>query len=424
MPSYAPVYFSRRTRRGISLKAGALRRRAVTAIPAAVRALATQTKKGPGRPSTGAMSGGSATRTTQGVSTQTGTGTRTVTSTRVKSTKALFKGTPARLQVKTADQMVRANTRTIKQVFQQMNEIDIGYGALGLSNSITVNQCPLHAYCLTTIDRPNADLGNTAPLFILERDSKFLPVSGLPVVFGNMTNPVTGGTADALSATGRLVLSSIMIKLLFWARTDRSTTYDIAIMRFKGNSQHLAPYLTPEEDVSITGLSADQLSERKAFWIDHMLRHMTVNPVALTKDSLSRMKKYYEVMYHKEITIDEHLNNDEDENDRHFEQINLPVNMVKNFNYSVNSRYDDNTNEARIDQAINTATNDIFDVNQYHKCNLHSNIWLIIKANNATTVSSAGNGGEVITENGNVPSPLRPSYDLSFECKYKTFSTQ
>jgi len=422
MSSYAPVYFSRRVRRGISLKQGSLRRRAGVAIPAAVRTMVTQTKKGPGRPSTGAMSGGSATRTAQGVSTQTGSGSATVTSTRVKSSKALVKGTPARLQVKSADQMVRANTRTIKQVFQIMNEIDSGHGALVLSNSITVNQCPLHAFCLTTIDRPNTDLGTAYPFHVMQRDSSFSQNNN-PVVFGNQTDPEIG-TATALAATGRLVMASARIKLLFWARTAKSTTYDISIIRFKGEAQHLAPYLTPEESTSIAGLSVDQLSERKAFWIDHMLRHMTVNPVALTKDGLSRMKKHYEVLYHKELTIDEHLNNDEDENDRHFESINLPVDMLKNFNYSVNSRYDDNTNEQRIDTPINTATNDLYDVKQYHKCSLKSNIWLIIKANNATTVSTAGGGGETITENGFLTAPAAPSYDISFECKYKTFSIQ
>jgi len=163
MSSYAPAYFSRRNRRGISLKAGALRRRAVTAIPTAVRALATQTKKGPGRPSTGAMSGGSASRTAQGVSTQTG-GLRTVTSTRVKTSKTQFKPTPQRLQVITADQMVRANTRTIKQVFQLMGELESGHGANTLVNNIGTDlQVPLHAYCLTTIDRPNTDLGTVYP---------------------------------------------------------------------------------------------------------------------------------------------------------------------------------------------------------------------------------------------------------------------
>jgi hypothetical protein len=385
--------------------------------------MVTQTTKGPGRPSTGAMSGGTATRTAQGVSTQTGSGSRTITSTRVRSSKALVNGTPARLQVKSADQMVRANTRTIKQVFQVMNEIDQGAGYIGLSNSITANQAPLHAFCLTTIDRPNTDLGTQYPWHAMQRDSSFVQAQSHPVVFGNQTDPEIG-TATALAATGRLVMSSARIKLLLWARTTKSTTYDISIIRFKGESQHLAPYLTPEESTSIAGLSVDQLSERKAFWIDHMLRHMTVNPVALSKDGLSRMKKHYEVLYHKEITIDEHLNNDEDENDRHFETINLPVNMVKNFNYSVNSRYDDNTNEQRIDQPINTLTNDLYDVKQYHKCSLKSNIWLIIKANNATTVSTAGGGGEVITENGLSPQPAIPSYDISFECKYKTFSIQ
>jgi hypothetical protein len=304
-----------------------------------------------------------------------------------------------------------------------MNELDLGYGAIGLNNTITGNQIPLNAFCLTTIDRPNTDLGNNYPMFVLQRDSQFLPITNLPVVFGNQTDPEVG-TATALAATGRLVMSAIRIKLLFWARTAKSTTYDISIIRFKGESQHIAPYLTPEESVAISGLSADQLSERKAFWIDHMLRNMTVNPVALTKDGLSRMKKHYEVLYHKELTIDEHLNNDEDENDRHFETINLPVNMLKNFNYAVNSRYDDNTNEERIDTAINTATNDIYDTKQYHKCSLKSNIWLIIKANNTQTSSVAGGGGEVITNDGFVLSPARPSYDISFECKYKTFSIQ
>jgi len=422
MSSYAPVYFSRRVRRGISLKAGALRRRAVTAVPTAVRALATQ-KKSPGRPSTGAMSGGSSVRSGSSVLTQTGSGSATVTSTRVKSSKTIVKGTPARLQVKSADQMVRANTRTIKQVFQGMNEIDQGFGFFTLQNSINGDQTPLHAYCLTTIDRPNTDLGDAYPWFILQRNSQFNKPTQIPVVFGNQTDPEIG-TATALAATGRLVMSSARIKLLLWARTAKSTTYDISIIRFKGEAQHLAPYLTPEENLSVAGLSNDQISERKAFWVDHMLRHMTVNPVALTKDGLSRMKKHYEVLYHKEITIDEHLNNDEDENDRHFETINLPVDMLKNFNYAVNSRYDDNTNEQRIDQAINTFTNDIYDVNQYHKCSLKSNIWLIIKANNATTSSLEGVGGEVITANGFQNAPAVPSYDLSFECKYKTFSIQ
>jgi len=420
--AYFGNYGPRRRKMGPGVRAFA-NRAAMLANAVATRTVGTQ-RSAPGRPR---KSLGGKTVTSSAASTQTsvsanGSGTRTITSSRVKKTRAQVKVTPARFTVKTASQMVRANTRTIKQVFQFMNEIDQGYGGLSLANSITANACPLHMYCLTTIDRPNTDLGNHYPLYVLQRDSRFTNIT-LPMVFGNQTDPEIG-TATALAATGRLVMASARIKMLFWARTDKSTTYDISIIRFKGESQHLAPYLTPEEDTDITGLSADQLSERKAFWIDHMLRHMSVNPVALTKDGLSRMKKYYEVLYHKEITIDEHLNNDEDENDRHFETINLPVNMLKNFNYSVNSRYDDQSNEQRIDQVINTNTNDIYDTKQYHKCSLKSNIWLLIKANNATTVSTAGNGGEVITETGDLVGPRRPTYDLSFECKYKTFSTQ
>jgi len=421
MSSYAPVYFSRRTRRGIFLKAGALRRRAVTAIPTAVRALATQTKKGPGRPSTGAMSGGSASRTAQGVSTQTG-GLRTLTSTRVKTSKTQFKPTPQRLQVITADQMVRANTRTIKQVFQQMGEIDDGYGACRLVNNIgTGLECPLEVYCLTTIDRPNTDLGTSNPRFVMKRDSSFASYTSQPVVFGNQTDPEIGFGSTALSATGRLVMASAMIKLLFWARPSKSTTYDVSIIRFKSHASHLQPYIGPEESLSLSGLTTDQLSERKAFWIDHLLRHMTVNPVALTKDGLSRMKKHYEVMYHKEVTVDER-SGDEEQNDHHYEQINLPINVLKNFNYSVNSRYDDNTDNARVDAPINTDTNDLYDVKQYHKCSFNSNIWLVIKANNTQTSNyTTGAGGEV--NPGALP-PDVPTYDISFECKYKTFSVQ
>jgi len=414
MSSYAPVYFSRRVRRGISLKAGALRRRAVTAIPTAVRAFSTQTKKGPGRPSTGTMSGGSATATAQGVSTQTG-GLRTVTSTRVKKSQTQFKPTPKRLQVITADQMVRANTRTIKQVFQFMNEIDQGYGANALVNNLgTALQVPLDAYCLTTIDRPNTDLGTQYPKFVLKRDTSFTNNQTLPVVFGNQTDP----SGDLLNA-GRLVMASAMIKLLFWARPSKSTTYDVSIIRFKSHASHLQPYIGPEENAVITSLTADQLSERKAFWIDHLLRHMTVNPVALTKDGLSRMKKHYEVMYHKEITIDER-SADEEQNDHHYEQINLPINVVKNFNFSVNSRYDDNSNNARIDEAINTSTNDIVDVNRYHKCSFNSNIWLIIKSNNTQTSNYSTNEGAEV--NPAQQAPDVPTYDISFECKYKTFA--
>jgi len=396
-------------------------RAAMLANAVTARDVATQRRSG--RPpvslySGPQMSGGSSTRTASGVQTQ--TGTRTITSDRVKKTKAQYKATPKRLQVKTADQMVRANTRTIKHVFQQMNEIDQGFGAFTLRNTVG-SSCPLRAFCLTTIDRPNTDLGDHYPAFYMTRDTTF-GKDNLPIVLGNMTNPITEGSGNAhLSATGRLVMASARINLLLWAREARSTTYDISVIRFKGNSQHLAPYLTPEESLSIAGLSSDQLSERKAFWIDHMLRHLTVNPVALTKDSLSRMRKYYEVLYHKEITIDE-KHGDEDENDRHFEQINLPINCVKNFNYAVNSRYDDNTDEARIDQPINTVDNDLYDVNQYHKCSLNANIWLIIKANNATTASAEGGGGEVTP----LPpfGPSIPTFDLSFECKYKTFTTQ
>jgi len=419
MSSYAMAFRPRRKMvpRGIRRFAN---RAAMLANAVTARDVATQRRAG--RPpktlySGPAMTGGSATRTSTGVSTQTG-GTRTITSDRVKKTKAIVKMTPKRLQVKTADQMVRANTRTIKQVFQNMNEIDLGYGAAFLSNAIAGNLCPLHAYCLTTIDRPNADIGDHYSWFRLNRDSQFGKVTSAPVVFGNQTDP-----SGDLALAGRLVMASARIKLLFWARAAKSTTYDISVIRFKGNSQHLVPYLTPEEDLSVSLLSTDQLSERKAFWIDHMLRHLTVNPVALTKDGLSRMRKHYEVLYHKEVTIDE-KHGDEDENDRHFEQINLPINCVKNFNYSVNSRYDDNTDEARIDQPINTVNNDIVDAKKYHKCSLSANVWLIIKANNATTSSAAGGGGEVITDSGFQLPPDVPTYDISFECTYKTFSTQ
>jgi len=417
MSSYAPAYFSRRTRRGISLKAGALRRRAVTALPTAVRTMVTQTSKGPGRPSTATMSGGSATRTAQGVSTQTG-GLRTVTSTRVKKSKTEFKPTPQRLQVITADQMVRANTRTIKQIYQQMAELEQGYGANGLYNNLDSsfymdNKVPLDAYCLTTIDRPNGDLGSHYPKFVLRRNSAFLRES-LPVVFGNQTEP----SGDLLNA-GRLVMASAMIKLLFWARPSKSTTYDVSVIRFKSHASHLQPFIGPEEELSVTALTTDQLSERKAFWIDHLLRHMTVNPVAISKDGLSRMKKHYEVMYHKEITIDER-SGDEEQNDHHYEQINLPINVLKNFNYSVNSRYDENTDNDRVDAPINTITNDIVDTKRYHKCSFNSNIWLIVKANNTQTGNYTTNQGAEVNPAQLLPDI--PSYDISFECKYKTFA--
>jgi len=398
-------------------------RAAMLANAVATRTVATTTRKA-GRPSTATMptlqqAAASA------VSAKTG-GLRTVTSTRVKSSKTEVKATPSRLRVITADQMVRANTRTIKQVYQFMNEIDQGYGINALYNVHAAvgnegnSQTPFHAYCLTTIDRPNTDLGTNYPQFVLQRDSSFTR-SVNPVVFGNQTDPETGIGSIALSATGRLVMASAMIKLLFWARPSKSTTYDVSIIRFKSHASHLQPYIGPEESLAISGLTTDQLSERKAFWIDHLLRHMTVNPVALSKDGLSRMKKHYEVMYHKEITIDER-SGDEEQNDHHYEQINLPINVLKNFNYSVNSRYDLNTANDRVDSAINTSTNDLYDVNQYHKCSFNSNIWLIIKANN--TVASAYNDAPGAEANPGELLPNVPSYDISFECKYKTFSVQ
>jgi len=404
-------------------------RAAMLVNAAATRTVGTQ-RSAPGRPRKslgGPTVVPTASRTSAAVSTKTG-GTRTITSDRVKQTRAIVKATPKRLQVKTADQMVRANTRTLKLVYQQMNEINDGYGANSLFNYYqeagangSLRNAPLHAYCLTTIDRPNSDLGTSFVRHEMTRDTTF--TQGGSIVLGNMGDPPTEASGNVhLAATGRLVMASARVKLLLWARTAKTTTYDISVIRFKGASQHLAPYLTPEESLSLSGLSSDQLSERKAFWIDHMLRHLTVNPVAITKDGLSRMRKHYEVLYHKEITIDE-KHGDEEENDRHFEQINLPVNCVKNFNYAVNSRYDENTDEARIDASLNTSVNDIFDVNMYHKCSLNANIWLIIRANNATTSTYNGSAGAEAGIAGQV-APEIPSYDISFECKYKTFTTQ
>jgi len=396
-------------------------RAAMLANAVATRTVGTTTRKA-GRPSTATMPTAKQ-AAASAVSAKTG-GLRTVTSTRVKSSKAQVKQTPARLRVISADQMVRANTRTIKQVFQQMGEIDDGFGANSLFNELQAGaipgQTPLHAICLTTIDRPNTDLGTHYPMFRLQRDSAFDRLA-LPVVFGNQTDPEIGLGSVALAATGRLVMASAMIKLLFWARPAKSTTYDVSIIRFKSHASHLQPYIGPEESLSLSGLTGDQLSERKAFWIDHFLRHVTVNPVALTKDGLSRMKKHYEVMYHKEVTIDER-SGDEEQNDHHYEQINLPINVLKNFNYSVNSRYDVNTDNQRVDEPINTSTNDLYDVKQYHKCSFNSNIWLIVKANN-TTVSTY-NGAPGAEANPGQFRPEIPSYDVSFECKYKTFSIQ
>jgi hypothetical protein len=142
-------------------------RAAMLANAVATRTVGTQ-RSAPGRPR---KSLGGKTVTSSAASTQTsvsanGSGTRTITSSRVKKTRAQVKVTPARFTVKTAAQMVRANTRVIKQAFQLMAEVSDGYGAVGLRNTITNNICPLHAYCLTTIDRPNTDLGNTYPLHI------------------------------------------------------------------------------------------------------------------------------------------------------------------------------------------------------------------------------------------------------------------
>jgi len=410
MPSFAPAYMYRR--RGISRKAGALRQRAGTAIAARVRDAMVQAGKGrplarPGQASRTTMPVASASRVGTAVATQMTTRRRPSRSTKAYRAKArpLTASTPAAV--------LKGSIKTIPQIFQSMNEVEVGYGRDQLVNVAgATGSVPLYAYCLTTIDRPNADMGDHFPVFAMTRDSSFVK-GGMPVVFGSSTG-IANGNPDPFASASKLFLDSIKIRMLLWGRVHKETTYQVQVFRFKKEGYHINPYTTPDESLSLSLLSAEQLSERKAFWVDYMLRKHSVNPVAISQNVGARFAKYIEVVYDKSVTIAE-TESTMDEGNKQLVTATLPIRRFLNFNHDVNTRYSENTDADRTDSAINTITNDMADTLFYHKARMNQNYWLCVRANNTVTT---GTGGENTTV-GQDRDTYVPSYDLSFQCNYK-----
>jgi len=317
------------------------------------------------------------------------------------------------LTASTPAAVLKGSIKTIPQIYQAMNEVETGYGNRTLGNVFgATGQTPLHTYCLTTIDRPNADRGDHFPQFTLQRDTSFAK-GGFPVVFSSSTG-IANGNPDPFASASKLFLDSIKVRMLFWGRIHKETTYQVQVFRFKKEAYHINPYTDPDESLSVSLLSAEQLSERKAFWVDYMLRKHSVNPVAISQNVGARFGKYIQVVYDKSVTIAE-TESTMDEGNKQLVSMTLPIRRFVNFNHDVNTRYDENTDADRTDAVINTSTNDMADTIQYHKARVNHNYWLCIRANNTVT---NGVGGENTTEGQNLP-PYIPSYDVSFQCNYK-----
>jgi len=315
--------------------------------------------------------------------------------------------------------ILRSNIKTIPMIFQSMNELDTGYGANYLTNVVdvvgsTTGRLPLQAFCLTTLDAGTAQGGDRIPQFLLARDTTFSKTT-VPVVFGN-TAARTPGFNDNVN---KLFLSSIKIRMLFWGRINKETTYQVQVMRFRKDAWHINPFVTPEESLSLSTLSADQLSERKAFWLDYQMRKHTVNPVAISQNLSSRFSKYVEVLYNKSLTISEQESSFDEQNNEQI-TISLPVNRIVSYNSLVDTRYDDQDVLTRTDAVLNTNTSDLQDLISYHKAAVHHNLWLVIRANQTKTTGGAGE--DIVAGNGSPP--YVPSFDISFQTNYKILDAQ
>jgi len=336
-----------------------------------------------------------------------------------KKTKE-YKARP-RLVNAVASTILKSSIKTIPQIYQAMNELSLGYGYnwLGHSTLASGGGVPLHAYCLTTIDRPNADKGNTLPFHYMLQDSSF-GQSIMPVAFGNASGQTLAGSGlDPLASASKLFLSSVKVRMLLWGRAHKETTYQVQVIRFKKPLYHMNPFTAPDEELSLSSLTAEQLAERKAFWVDFMLRKHTVNPVAISQNLSSRFSNYVEVLYNKSVTIAEQESSYDEQNNE-LVTMTLPVNRFMQFNHDVDTRYSSYTDAQRTDEVLNTGTTDLADVNHYHKAAVNHNLWLIVRANNAIT---NGTGGEDTATGRELP-PYVPSYDISFQCNYKVLDAQ
>jgi len=342
----------------------------------------------------------------------------TLTRRKPSETSKTYRAKARPLSMSTPAAVLKGSIKTIPQIWQAMNEVETGYGQQELVNVAgATGTVPLAVYCLTTIDRPNADRGDHFPGMYLSRDSSFTK-GGQPVVFGSSTG-IMAGSPDPFSSASKLFLDSIKIRMLLWGRIHKETTYQIQVFRFKKEGYHINPYTTPDESLSLSLLSAEQLSERKAFWFDYMLRKHSVNPVAVSQNIGARFSKYIEVVYDKKVTIAE-TESTMDEGNKQFVSATLPIRRFVNFNHDVNSRYDENTDADRTDSVINTVTNDMADTIHYHKARVNHNYWLCVRANNTVTT---GTGGENTTVGQNTGVYV-PSYDISFQCNYKVLDAQ
>lgn len=314
-----------------------------------------------------------------------------------------------KVQVNTLTELMNAHMGTVDYVCQKIAENDGSNGAIFLKN-IVAGERPFHVWALNTTDRSASTLGDEYPQFILTQNSDFQKVNGVGapiVVFGNPPLHI-----DDTTVPFKLLFDWSKIKLQLYGRSDRSVNYTIQVIRLRKPYAHLCPYIGNEEalDASVR-LTASQLAERKAFWIDSMLRKQTVNNTVLSGYALNRTKKMYEVIYSRNVEVQEAMDYQEEQN-RTSLTISLPQKKMINYNYNLDSRYSNVLDATRVDEVLNTATTDIADIQGAHKPAPHSGLFLIITCNNTVTT----------TEDATQADATLPSYDISFQCRYKSLS--
>jgi len=312
-----------------------------------------------------------------------------------------------KVQVNTLTELMNAHMTSVDFVCQKVAENDGSNGAIFLRN-IVAGERPFHVWALNTTDRSAITLGDEFPQFILSQNADFTKVTGTGapiVVFGNPPVHI-----DNTTVPFKLLFDWAKVKLQLYGRSDRSVNYTIQVIRLRKPYAHLCPYIGSEEalDASVR-CTTSQLAERKAFWIDSMLRKQTVNNTVLSGYALNRTKKMYEVLYSRNVEVQEAMDY-QDEQNRTSLTISLPQKKMLNYNYTIDSRYDNQLDAIRVDEALNTATTDIADRLGSHKPAAHSGLFLIITCNNTVTTS------EDPTQADNT----LPSYDISFQCRYKS----
>jgi len=405
--------FMRPRRPRLTVKGRFRSRGAQTAMAQPTRTVATQ--RSAGRPWGGSTSKALSAPTTVSRATATTVATQLPArgSKKSQKSKALIRIPKKSVQVNTVNEMVRAYTRNIYQIYQALNEGESSSGFNKLFNIAgSTAEKPLHFYCLNTLDRPISSviLGDAYPLFKMNADTSFVKDSNIPVVFGNHT-----GTKLFTGENNKMLCSSLKIKLQFYGRSHKETTYTVKVIRFKKPYSHMLPYLGPEESTTLTGLQSSQIQERKAVLVDSILRPQTVNPVVISGYALPRVKNVFEVIYSRRITIDELLT-DADQTNRDMVSISIPYNKMMDYNHEIDTRYKDQNDGNRVDTALNTSITDLVDTIASSKPKHYQGLWLMVTANNTTSTSE-----DPLTDPSNVNyDPTRvPSYDVSFRVDYK-----